>query len=235
MRLLRTGLFVFGSILLAIILLADKQERSQLLLSFVIFIVTFALLLLLCIVAGFLFSSDPAKEREKQMRAWEAQGLVTVTNYHFTRMLLIEDDGYGYGNDEALRFFFQVDNGAILYLCGPYLLGAFAGYKTIGSQIVFMSAEVVPTMDDATATEIAEAIEPNELTGRYKEVTPAYELTVKRHRSDNRIVQVVCKDIPPVVDIVEHGFWENACCQNRVFNDGDIITDCTYNQLITGV
>ncbi len=233
MRILRTGLFVFGSILLAIMLLANRQERSQLLLSFVIFIITFAFLLLLCIVAGFLFSSDPTKEHEKQMRTWEAQGLVTVTNYHFTRMLLIEEDNYG--DDEALRFFFQVDNGAILHLCGPYLLGAFAGYKTINNQIVLMNADMVPAMDDATAAEIAEAIETNELPGRYKEVTPAYELTVKRHRSDNRIVQVVCKDIPPVVDIVEHDFWDNPCCQNRVFNDGDIITDFAYDQLLTGV
>lgn len=245
MRAILAGLFVYADMLLVVILLGDWLERSPLLCGLVMSVI----FLVLCIVAFILFNLLETRkqmvetrkreaEYEQQLREWEAQGLLDVTDYKFMRVFCVEADEDEDEDEDVYadpHYFLELDNGSVLYLTGHYL-----SETEILDYIEPLDGSGVFN-DDAAVTELRESIERDagELAthdvymGHYSEDVHLFELTVKRHRSDNRIVQVVCKDMPPVIDRLSSNFWNNPCCQNRVFNDGDIITDCTYDQLLT--
>lgn len=243
MRVWLAGLFVFGGMLLAIILLGDWLERVHPLIGGLLMSIIF---LVLCIVAFILFNlfeirkemSDIRKweaEYEQQIREWEAQGLLDVTHYRFKRVFCVEADEET-GEGEGPHYFFELDNGSVLYLFGHYLHGleTFDGSDFVDSTGAFMVVDTPDILDTASPPAWINNIPfhaGNTRRNSFSGIVPFY-VTVTRHKTDGRIIRVFCDVTAPILDRLPAAFWNKSYCQNRVFNDGDILTDCTYDQLL---
>ncbi len=244
MRLILAGLFVVVGIFLVFLLLGPWLEHLPPLLSMLLIAVIAGVGFLgLCLAALFLFNApDPtsksAAEYEKQMREWEAQGLLTVTNYKFTRAFRADEDEAIEEEDEdnaevsGPHYFFELDNGTVLYLCGHYLP---APEGTLDGPDAF-NGEAPPYLEDADLITdlalMADELDARHVReGHFSYTISSFELTVKRHSIEDRIVQVSC-DIGPIMDTAPATFWNNPYWQSHSVNDGDILTDCAYDELL---
>lgn len=250
MRLILAGLFVVVGIFLVFLLLGPWLEHLPPLLSMLLIAVIAGVGFLgLCLAALVIFNApDPtsksAAEYEKQMREWEAQGLLTVTNYKFTRAFRADEDEAIEEEDEdsaevsGPHYFFELDNGTVLYLCGHYLpeTGAVLDGPDAfdGEDPSYLEdADLIPDLG-LTADEAADELDArNVREGHFSYVISSFELTVKRHSVEDRIVQVSC-DMALIMDTVPATFWNNPYWQTHFPNDGDIITERTYDELLAG-
>lgn len=250
MRVILAGLFVVVGIFLVFLLLGPWLERLHPLLSMLLIAVIAGVGFLgLCLAALVIFNAPDIKikqaaEYDKQVREWEAQGLLTVTNYKFTRALRADEDEAIEEEDEdsaevsGPHYFFELDNGSVLYLCGHYLsnLETFYDNSLLDGASVFNPVDLLQAPDAHQVTNGMNYVPfpaGNMGMGSFAG-SPPFFLTVKRHQVDDRIVQVLCNATAPVLARVPSTFWDNPYWQTHFPNDGDIITERTYDELLAG-
>jgi hypothetical protein len=73
--------------------------------------------------------------------------------------------------------------------------------------------------------------EPNPDTGTSRRLFPCTEFTVRRHKKEGYVVEIVCGGTVLEPEVMAHSFGEEVWRRNRVPEDGHVITDATYDRL----
>ncbi len=114
MRVLLAGLFVFGSLLAAVVLISELAPATP---AWLLGLGGGGLLLSLVVAAQFLFNrSGTAFGPGRTPAQLEAEGLLVSTAYRAGRAFQTEE-----AEDEGSHYFLELEDGRVLYLTGQYL------------------------------------------------------------------------------------------------------------------
>jgi hypothetical protein len=120
MRVILAGIFIFASLLGAVVVLSELRI-FEVLSPVIVGIGGGILLVCLCAGALMLFNrgdtgASGLKTQEEQIRALEKQGALVSTDFRAVRAIEIEEY-----EDEGSHYFIELADGAVLYLNGQYL------------------------------------------------------------------------------------------------------------------
>jgi hypothetical protein len=73
--------------------------------------------------------------------------------------------------------------------------------------------------------------EPNPDTGTARRLFPCTDFTVRRHKKEGYVVEILCGGTVLEPEVMAPSFGEEVWRRNRVPEDGHVITDTTYDRL----
>lgn len=198
MRLLLAGLFVWLGLMVAVGLAANFLPVSAQ--SWAFRALVFVTFILLCLAALWLFNKPGARpsfggqSQNGYIQDLERKSLLVSTSYRARRAFQVEEF-----EAEGSHYFIELEDGAVLYLCGQYLYE----YEPI------------------------DGVHKLKQGRRF----PCSEFTVRRDRKEGFVVDILCGGTALEPETLAPHFSEADFENGGAPEDGDVITDLSYNYI----